>query len=163
MDALATLFDYHEWATLALIDHCAGLPPDVQAATVAGTHGSIQATLVHLVAADQRYLTAMLGGPPADRAVYERNPIPIGELRLPFEQQAQRWRSLIARANELDITLPGRGNDPDVPHAENLLFLQALHHGNDHRTQICTILGALGLDVPDIDGWAYWGATHSSR
>ena len=158
MDTLATMFDHHEWATLALIDHCAALPPDVQAATAPGTHGSIAATLVHLVAAEQRYLTAMIGGPPADLKVHETIPIGIDQLRAPFEQQAQHWRSLLDRAGELDITLPGRGQEPDIPHAESLLFLQAIHHGNDHRTQVCTILGALGLEAPELDGWHYWMA-----
>ncbi len=134
MDALRTMFDHHTWATLALIDYCAALPPDAQAATVPGTHGSIEATLVHLVAAEQRYLKAMIDGPPAGREVHESIPIRIDELRVPFEQQAQHWQSLVNRADELDITLPGGRDEPDLPHAENLLFLQAIHHGNDHRT-----------------------------
>ncbi len=156
MDALHTMFDHHEWATLALIDLCAALPPEIQAATVPGTHGSIEATLVHLVAAEQRYLTAMIGGAPADQKVHETIPIRIDQLRAPFEQQAQHWRSLLDRVDGLDITLPGRGQEPDIPHAESLLFLQTIHHGNDHRTQVCTILGALGLEAPELDGWHYW-------
>ena len=44
------------------------------------------------------------------------------------------------------------GIDP----AESLLLNQALHHGNDHRTQVCSTLGALGLEVPDIDVWTYF-------
>ena len=28
--------------------------------------------------------------------------------------------------------------------------------GNDHRTQICSTLGALELELPEIDGWDYW-------
>ena len=31
---------------------------------------------------------------------------------------------------------------------------QALHHGNDHRTQICSALSALGHDAPNLDAWA---------
>jgi uncharacterized damage-inducible protein DinB len=32
---------------------------------------------------------------------------------------------------------------------------QALHHGTDHRSQICTALTALGVEPPDIDLWAF--------
>jgi len=32
---------------------------------------------------------------------------------------------------------------------------QALHHGNDHRSQICTALTALGVQPPAIDVWDY--------
>jgi uncharacterized damage-inducible protein DinB len=30
-----------------------------------------------------------------------------------------------------------------------------LHHGTDHRSQICTALTALGVEPPGIDAWAY--------
>jgi len=32
---------------------------------------------------------------------------------------------------------------------------QALHHGTDHRSQICTALTALGVDPPGIDVWNF--------
>ncbi|MGH2585455.1 MAG: DinB family protein [Dehalococcoidia bacterium] len=155
MNTLETLFDHHEWATLALIDHCAGLPPEVLEQSVPGTAGSIRATLVHLVAADQRYLRRM-PGEPIEPAIHESmQDLRAEQLRPAFQIQARRWRDLVAKAGELDVTLPGRGEEPDVPHAADLLFLQAIHHGNDHRTHVCTILGALGLEAPELDGWHY--------
>jgi hypothetical protein len=56
--------------------------------------------------------------------------------------------------------MPALPDWPETPHAETLMALQTLHHGNDHRTQIGTILGAHGRDAPDIDGWSYWDAVH---
>jgi uncharacterized damage-inducible protein DinB len=32
---------------------------------------------------------------------------------------------------------------------------QALHHGTDHRSQICTALTSLGVEPPAIDVWDY--------
>jgi hypothetical protein len=32
---------------------------------------------------------------------------------------------------------------------------QAIHHADDHRSQVLSILGARGLDVPDLDVWKY--------
>jgi hypothetical protein len=32
---------------------------------------------------------------------------------------------------------------------------QAIHHGDVHRTHILSILGAQGLEVPDLDIWDY--------
>jgi uncharacterized damage-inducible protein DinB len=32
---------------------------------------------------------------------------------------------------------------------------QALHHGSDHRSQICTALTSLGVEPPGIDLWEY--------
>jgi hypothetical protein len=56
--------------------------------------------------------------------------------------------------------LTARGSWPETRHAQNLFLLQAIHHGNDHRTHICTVLSVLGLEPPDIDGWSYWAATY---
>jgi uncharacterized damage-inducible protein DinB len=36
---------------------------------------------------------------------------------------------------------------------------QALHHGTDHRSQICTALTSLGVEPPGIDVWEYGSAT----
>ncbi|HKF76240.1 MAG TPA: DinB family protein [Candidatus Dormibacteraeota bacterium] len=155
MDPLGALFDHHAWATLRLIDHCAAFPADQLQATVPGTYGTIERTLIHLVAADQRYLQDM-DGQPASVRISERESYPLTDVRAAADLQAARWTSLVRRAPELNVTRPAYDEDPDSPHAEDLLFLQAIHHGNDHRTQICTILGAHGLEVPDLSGWAYW-------
>ena len=32
---------------------------------------------------------------------------------------------------------------------------QALHHGTDHRSQICTALTTLGMEPPLIDVWDF--------
>ncbi len=155
MDPLRTMFRHHAWATLKLIDHCAGLSPEQLQRTAPGTRGSVIDTLVHLVAADQRYLSQMDGEHPVHR-VHESEPATLVALRAAMGLQAARWQTLVDRAPHLTVTIPARGGYPETPHAEDLLFLQAIHHGNDHRTHICTILGASGLEVPDLSGWAYW-------
>jgi uncharacterized damage-inducible protein DinB len=158
MDPLRTMFRHHRWATLKLIDHCANLRPEQLAETVPGTYGSIMDTLVHLVGADQRYLSRM-DGLPAQPRIHETETATLADLRAAIEAQAARWEAVMDRAPELDVTIPGNEEWPTVHHAENLLFLQAIHHGNDHRTHVCTVLGAHGLEVPDLDGWAYWPDT----
>jgi len=155
MDPLGALFEHHAWANLRLIDHCAALPADRLGATVPGTYGTVERTLVHLVAADQRYLEDM-DGQAAGIRISERESPSLAEVRAAAELQAGRWTSLVRRASELNVTRPAYDEDPDSQHAEDLLFLQAIHHGNDHRTHACTILGAHGLEVPDLSGWAFW-------
>ena len=157
MDALHELFQHHAWATMTLIDHCAGLRPEQLQATAPGTAGTIYHTLVHLVAADGRYLYLLTGRP---QVVRESAPPSIAELRDHFAAQIKVWESVLNEASTLDVTIPARGDTPDIPHATNLLLVQALHHGNDHRTHICTILGAGGQPTPDLSGWGYWAHTH---
>ena len=36
---------------------------------------------------------------------------------------------------------------------------QAIHHGTDHRSQICTALTMLGIEPPFIDVWAFGAET----
>ena len=40
---------------------------------------------------------------------------------------------------------------------------QVVHHGTDHRSQVCTALTSLGVDPPIIDLWAYGEATGRTR
>ena len=45
------------------------------------------------------------------------------------------------------------GNTMD--YKASLLFIQAINHGVEHRTNITTILSGLGLPTPEVDGWGY--------
>jgi uncharacterized damage-inducible protein DinB len=154
MDALRALFRHHAWATLELIDHCASLSPERIEETAPGTYGTIRATLAHLVAADGRYLTRL--GEPPPSPVRERDDPTLAEARAAFVAQVGRWQAVLAPGRQLDVTLPADGSWPELEHAEDLLISQAIHHGNDHRTQVGTILGALGLSTPDLDCWRFW-------
>jgi uncharacterized damage-inducible protein DinB len=159
MGTLREIFRYHTWATLRLIDHCKGLPAEALRESAPGTAGTVLATLVHLVAAEQRYLERLPVERPS-RPLREGMEPALADLRSIFAEQAKRWEALLDQGSELNVTMPAQRGWPDTHHAETLLFLQCLHHGNDHRTHIGTVLGSHGRDVPDIDGWAYWAAVH---
>jgi uncharacterized damage-inducible protein DinB len=155
MEPLREAFQHHFWATEALIEHLRSLPADAAAATSTGVYGDVLATLSHLVDADSRYLRYLEGNPPPPKA----GPDPVrglDELSESLRDQIVRWRLLLDRVGGLDITLPARGERPEMPHATNLMFVQALHHGNDHRTQICTVLSSNGYEAPNLDVWRYW-------
>jgi uncharacterized damage-inducible protein DinB len=38
-------------------------------------------------------------------------------------------------------------------------MVQAINHATEHREQISSMLTALGVTPPDLDGWAYGEAT----
>lgn len=160
MQILRTMFQHHAWATLTLIDHCKSLAPEQLEATAPGTRGSILTTLVHLVAADGRYQERLAHERFEARASERSDPPSLDALEAIFHSQVERWYGLVERADELHAVIAAEPeNDyPEVPDAVELLFLQAIHHGNDHRTHICTILGAAGLEPPELDGWLYWKA-----
>ncbi len=153
IDPLREMFNYHYWATFKLIDHLANLPPERLNDTVPGTAGSIHDTLIHLVGAERLYLALMNDQP---RPAPDDRPFSLSELRDQFSAQTKRWEEILDHIDDYDPTLRRADQGEVVPHVRNLLITQTIHHGNDHRTHICTILGATGQDVPDIDEWAYW-------
>ena len=38
-----------------------------------------------------------------------------------------------------------------------VIMLQAINHATEHREQISSMLTALGITPPDMDGWSYGG------
>ncbi len=154
MTPLDEAFQHHLWATEKLIEHLRGLPEEALGAGGEGVYGEVLATLSHMIGADGRYLTYLEGNSPPAGA--HDTPRHLDELAEEMREHAVRWRLALARIDELDITLAPRGERPEMPHATNLLFAQALHHGTDHRTQICTVLSSNGFESPDLDVWEYW-------
>jgi len=148
-DALLSRFiDHSGWATHALLEHCLGLGDEVLAATTGGTYGTLHQTLTHLVDADAGYVSWLTG----------RDDVPLEGAAEPdvLRQHAQRaregWRAYLESAPDHERVVVA-GDDRRAP--AWVLVLQAVHHGNEHRAQACSILGAHGLSHPDLDGWGY--------
>ncbi|HEX5951074.1 MAG TPA: DinB family protein [Actinomycetota bacterium] len=155
-DVVRSMFAHHLWATETLIDHLAGLPSERLDEAIPGTYGSMVATLTHLVDADGRYLVRFEdpSPPPAE----DRAGVPLATLREEVAGRRGQWDRVLDRLERGELTAAVRAKPhyPDTDDAEGLLLLQAVQHGNDHRTQICSTLGALGEQVPELDGWEYW-------
>ena len=150
---LADAFGHHAWATLRLLDMCSSLDDDQLATGVPGTYGSILDTMRHLVGADASYLVALSGGrrPPIDEEAMD-----LGQLRMEMEADAAAWTALIVQPLDPDTDVVRRRDDGTDSHAPlGIRLAQALHHGTDHRSQICTALTALGIEPPAIDVWDY--------
>lgn len=145
-------FRYHRWANLHLLGVCAALSDDQLDLTSPGTYGTIRSTLLHLVGAEQGYIQR-LGG--SQRRLTRESAFPgVDALRREAERSGDE---LIALAQRIE---PGDQFEADFQDGryrleKGIVLLQALHHGNDHRTHICTILGAHGLESGDMDVWAY--------
>ena len=150
---LADAFGHHVWATLRLIDACLPLSPKQLETTAPGTYGSIIDTMRHLVGADAVYLFALTGGrsPTIDE---ERMDLP--ELRSAMEANGPAWSSLLEQALDPDTVVIRHRDDGSESHAPmGVRLAQVIHHGTDHRSQICTVLTTLGLEPPFIDVWDF--------
>jgi uncharacterized damage-inducible protein DinB len=155
MDPLKEAFQHHTWATEKLIRHLRTLPEAALTATAPGVYGEVGATLSHLLDADGRYLQRLEGVSPLPRTAPDPTKT-LSQMADQIRDQAVRWRVVLADVDKIDITIEGRPDRPEMPHATNLMIAQALHHGTDHRSQICTVLSSNGYEVPDLDVWTYW-------
>jgi uncharacterized damage-inducible protein DinB len=150
---LQDAFGHHVWATLQVIDVCAGLPADQLATTVPGTYGSIIDTLRHTVGADVSYLTVFTDAGP--RLVDEET-ADLPALRAAMEAMGPAWASLLETDLDGDRTIVRHRDDGSTSSAPlSIRLAQVIHHGTDHRSQICTALTSLGVEPPEIDVWAY--------
>ncbi len=146
-------FAHHVWATLTLIDTCLALDPGQLEAAAPGTYGSILDTMRHLVGADASYLSVVTGGRVSR---IDEDGLDLAELRAVMERNGPAWSSLLAEDLDPDAVLVRRRDDGSESHAPlSVRIAQALHHGTDHRSQICTTLTTLGIGPPGIDVWDY--------
>lgn len=159
---LRSMFEHHLWATEVLIDHLDRLPAEQLDASVPGTYGSMIDTLTHLIDADARYLLRLRDPTPA--LAEDRVGIALAQLGSEMPEHRRGWDEALTdlEAETLHASILGREDYPDTDPAESMLLIQAIHHGNDHRTQICSTLGALELPLPEIDGWDFWAHRHGS-
>ena len=148
---------HNAWATAQILEFCQGLDEETLNATVPGTYGTIIATLRHLIYCEIDSLDRLLGREPSDPwqlgATTGRDVLMGHAARL-----ATDWEVFLA--SDVDSERPlkpekveaDEGND-SIP--AGIVIAVVLYHGNEHRAQICTILGARGHEPPDITPWNY--------
>jgi uncharacterized damage-inducible protein DinB len=149
-------FRYNKWANLHVLAVCADLSAEQLNFSARGTYGSVADTLLHVFGAEQRYIRRLTGAEPR---ISEKDQFPgIAAL---IEVARQNGDELIRLAgqtrpeDQLDTSYGEQRYRMD----SGVVLLQAVHHGNDHRTHICTILGAHGIECGDMDVWAYGKAS----
>ncbi|HEX9414537.1 MAG TPA: DinB family protein [Ktedonobacterales bacterium] len=154
---LLELYRHKTWATLRLIEHCQGLDDEHLDATIPGTFGTIRDTLRHLVGCEEGYFSILTGERLSEPL--PDGPVPLGELAERIRRLGPRWELL--------------AQDPDAPSREvttrdgwrmpgAVPMAQAIHHADDHRSHILSILGARGLEVPQPNGLDVWDYAEST-
>lgn len=153
MNAIAReAFRYNRWANLHLLEVCAGLTAEQLQLTAPGTYGAVAPTWLHLLAAEQRYIEALGGS--AQRLGEQKGFPGIAALTIEAERSGDE---LIQLSETLDPDLTVERTTERGRYRQKVWvpLVQAIHHGNDHRTHICTILGLHGISYGDMDVWAF--------
>jgi uncharacterized damage-inducible protein DinB len=153
-EVLVDLFNHHLWANQGLFNACESLEDAVLDTTADGTYGTIRDTLVHLLAAESRYLAGMTGeAAPAD-APKEGTFPGLPELKRHATSQGERLLGLAERVASNDTISVERGGQTfEIP--LSIFFAQAINHGTEHRAHVCTALTQAGVEPPNLDVWQY--------
>lgn len=167
-NALIELYRHKTWATLRLIEHCAGLADEHLDATIPGTYGTIRDTLRHIVAAEEGFMSILTRerfvSKAAAQAFVLEEPLPEGPVAL--DELAARIRRLGPRWEALaqDTDLPSRElTSRDGWYMPGVVSIaMAILHAGDHRSHIMSILGARGLKLPEPNGLDMLGYAESA-
>ena len=152
---------HHVWATERLIDACCELSAEQLTQAVPGIYGPVLGTLRHLVATDVWYLTffPVEQSAPLDEAAETS----LNELRAVITRNGGLWKAALEGAVDGDDDTVEVGDGWEFHAPIGLRLAQVVHHGTDHRSQICTGLTALGVEPPSIDLWAYGEVTGRTK
>lgn len=155
-DTLTTLFSHHVWANLCLLERCAELTREQLDATIPGAFGSIHDTLQHIVTSEQSYFSRISTGQPLRRPE-DAPPLTMAEM---MESIRRTGAGLIEWAPKVQasdmVQVDWDGTPRDVP--KTILLTQVINHATEHREQIKAILTEIGIEPPDLQGWAYFDA-----
>ena len=154
---LADAFAHNVWATVRLIDACAPLTARQLATAVPGTYGSIIETLRHLVESDSWYLSFFRDS--GIERVDEDADVGLDRLRAAITANGALWEAVLAEGQDPDRQIEEVDEGRRIRSAVGVRLAQVVHHGTDHRSQVCTALTTLGVTPPAIDVWAYAAET----
>jgi len=152
---LEKLFEHNNWANQQIIQACSALSDEqLDAEPQSATKGSIRRTLLHLVNSQRGYLAlltlpveARLQAAPAITDLKESARVSgEGLLTLAREESSKPLKTQLQ-------TTDGYYVEPWV------IMVQVINHATEHREQIKSMLSALGVTPPDIDGWDYGEVT----
>jgi uncharacterized damage-inducible protein DinB len=129
------------------------LAADQLATAAPGVYGTIRDTLEHIIRAEADYVGRLTGDCRQPSFKWEDQPA-LADLSTFADQVAGALLDAAQRIPPTHIVHEEEdGNFLD--YQARLLFIQAINHGIEHRTNITTILSGLGLPAPEVDGWGY--------
>ncbi len=154
---LAKLFEHNNWANQKVIEACAALTDEqLDTPPQSATEGSIRSTLLHLVSAQHGYLR-LLTLPVEERR--ERVTVEFPDLEKSLKDSGEQLLELARDVSKLPATRLQTRDDYWVE--PWVLMVQIINHATEHREQIKSMLTALGITPPSIDGWDYGEAVHA--
>ncbi len=148
--ALDLVLRHNMWANRALFEFCAALDPTALDRAMPGTYGTLLETIKHIVSGEQWYV-GLLSGERIGEPVEEKEPRPMDDLMSIAARTGQRLLEL-APSDDADRRV---NTDDGKTWTAGVIYAQVVHHGNEHRAQIKSILGAGSIEPPGVSAWGY--------
>lgn len=151
---LVEMMRYNAWANRTLFDACRELTEEQFDAGLPVTSGTTRELLIHIVGGQQTYALRTKGRQ-HEGELNRSSPWPgMSEL---VELAGGTSDELISIAEHLDAA-----SETDLPYfgkvyryPTRFFLVHAAEHGVEHRTEVKLNLAHVGVDTPDLDGWAY--------
>jgi uncharacterized damage-inducible protein DinB len=143
---------YNRWANLQIIEDCRELDRAQLDLKTPGAYGSIADLLVHLLSAEQRYVKRLTGAEPT---LNEKHQFPGMDKLVEHARHSGDALLKAAESLQADDTTEADYDGRKVNLRKSLIVVQAIHHGNDHRTQVGMILEGNSIAHQEIDVWHY--------
>jgi uncharacterized damage-inducible protein DinB len=150
---------HNTWANVTLLEFCRALDPAMLEAKAIGTYGTLYGTLQHVIGGEQWYVQLLTGevvGPGRVRRDERRS---LDDLIATAKAIGARALTVVANDDVTRSVEMNEGRKSTV----GVVLAQLVHHGNEHRTQATTILGANGIEPPPVSAWGYGRAAGISE
>jgi len=154
---LEKMFEHNNWANQSIIQACSSLSDEqLDAVPQSVTKGTIRRTLLHLVGSQNGYLS-LLTLPVEERfSVRAKTFIELQE----SASKSSEGLLALARGDQSPLKDPLQTTDGYFVEPW-VVMLQVINHAHEHREQICSMLSALGITPPNLDGWSYGEASNA--
>jgi uncharacterized damage-inducible protein DinB len=148
---LVKIFEHNNWANQKILQACYALSGEqLDAEPHSVTKGTIRRTLVQLVGSQYGYLRTLT------LPLEERLDCPTVAFTELEESAKMSGEALLALARGERKPLTSQLQTRDRYNVEPwVLMVQIINHATEHREQIKSMLSALEVTPPDIDGWDY--------
>lgn len=145
------------WLTGRTLDAAAALPDADYRREFPIGMGSVHATLVHLVGAENVWISA-LGGDSAVAIMRSEELPDIASIRVAFTKVRARWDSYLARITpaECERVVLRIRDGREVRQSAADVIMQLPTHALYHNAQISFMFRSMGHALPD-SSWIIWG------
>lgn len=149
---LVQLIEHNNWANLQILDACAALQEEqLDFQPQSAVRGTIRETLQHLVLSQEDYASMLITfDHPPEREIT----LTFSELREVITISGKELVALVKSSS--NGLLESQIQLSDGYRVEPWVFIvQVINHATEHREQIKSIMTALEIEPPRIDGWMY--------